>query len=122
MLALGVAIGGGAFLAAALLLFHEPRGLPLSVAVGVAMAVFAVVEASVADLDVWLRAVGPGPAVDKGLPSTVPGGVASMLGIPLPLWQQPLYLALGLVIATLALLLWRHEVRGAVRPPVEAHV
>src|ERR671922_277542 len=57
-LALGVVIGGGAFLAAAMLLFHQPWGVLLSLAVGLAMAIFEVVETTVVGLDIWLHALG----------------------------------------------------------------
>src|SRR5438876_8325101 len=41
--------------------------------------------------------------VQKGLPGTSLEGVPSLLDIPLPLWQQPLFFAVGIAIVALAL-------------------
>jgi hypothetical protein len=78
----------------------------------VALAIFEIVETSAVGRDIWLHALGLRAAVDEGLPGTDLASVPTLLGIPLPLWQQPLYLALGIVIAALALRLWTHEMRG----------
>jgi hypothetical protein len=120
-LALGVVIGGGAFLAATMLLFHEPWGVLLSLAVGLALAIFEVVETSVIGLDIWLQALRLQQVAAKGLPGTDLAGVPLLLGIPVPLWQQPLYFALGVVIFALALRLWTHQVRDALPTRPVAH-
>jgi hypothetical protein len=120
-LALGVVIGGGAFLAATLLLLHEPWGVPLSLAVGVALAIFEIVETSVVGRDVWLHALGLKAVVDKGLPGTDLAGVPLLLGIPVPLWQQPVYFVLGIVVAALAPRLWAHQAPSALNTSSVAH-
>ena len=112
---------GGAFLAAAMLLFREPWGVLLSVVVGLAIAIFEVVETMVVGLDIWLHALGLKQVVDKGLPGTDLEGVPALLGIPVPLWLQPVYFALGIVIVALALRLWAHQVRGVHRTAALAH-
>jgi hypothetical protein len=109
-LALGAVIGGGAVVAAGLLLVREQWGVPLSFAVGLAVAIFEVVETSVVGLDVWMYAAGLRSAVGKGLPGVDLEGVPVWLGVPVPLWQQPLYFALGIVIMGLALRLWVRSV------------
>jgi hypothetical protein len=106
-LALG-ALGAGAFLAAAALLLHEEWGTLLSLAVGCGLAVFEVVETLVVGLDVWLHALGLTAAPGKGLPGTSLEGVTTLLGVPLPLWLQPAFFVLGLVIVALALRLRAH--------------
>ena len=110
-LALGL-IGAGALLAAALLLLTEGWGVLLSLLVGAAMAIFEVVETSVIGWDVWLHALGLLPALQKGLPTYEMGGVPTLLGIPVPLWLQPIYFLLGLVIVALALRLWARQMPG----------
>jgi hypothetical protein len=97
-LALGVVVGGGAFLAAGLLLFGEELGVLVSGAVGLAIAIFEVVETMVVGLEVWLHALGLGPAPT--------GPLAGVVGIPAPLWLQPFYFMLGVVIVALAARLW----------------
>ena len=111
-LALGGAVGGGAILAAGLLLIRAGWGIPVSLAVGLALAIFEVVETSVVGLEVWLHAAGLRSAVGKGLPGVDLEGVPALLGVPVPLWQQPLYFALGIAIALLALRLWVRRVPG----------
>jgi hypothetical protein len=120
-LALGVVVGGGAFLAAATLLCREPWGVLVSIAVGLAIAVFEVVETMVVGLDIWLHALGLTPAIEQGLPGISLEEVTLLLGIPVPLWLQPFYFGLGIVIAALALRLWAHQVRGAHHAPTAAH-
>jgi hypothetical protein len=120
-LALGVVVGGGAFVAAAMLLCREPWGVVLSLAVGLAIAIFEVVETMVVGLDVWLHALGLTPAVEKGLPGVSLEDVPLLLGVPVPLWLQPCYFALGIAIAALALRLWAHQVRGGRHTAATAH-
>jgi hypothetical protein len=74
-----------------------------SVLVGLAMAIFEVVETTVVGLDIWLHALGLSPTVTKGLPGTNLEGVPALLGVPLPLWQQPLFFGIGIAIVALAL-------------------
>ena len=107
-LALG-AVGAGAVLAAAALLVREAWGVLLSLAVGIGIAAFEAVETLVVGLDVWLHALGLTAAPGKGLPGTSLEGVPAPLGVPLPLWLQPAYFALGLVIVALALRLRAHH-------------
>jgi hypothetical protein len=99
-LALGL-IGVSALASAALLLAHVEWGVALSAAVGVGIAVFEVVESLVVGLDYWLHALGLGPA-----PSPIAGAesVGALLGIPIPLWLQPFYFVLGVIIVGLSLL------------------
>jgi hypothetical protein len=101
-LALG-AVGAVALLAAAALLFREEWGVRLSIAAGAGVAAFEVVETLVVGLDVWLHALGLAPTLGKGLPGTSLEGGPAPLGVPLPLWLQPAFFALGLVIVALAL-------------------
>lgn len=101
-LALGVLVGGGALLAAALLVMRSEWGAPASVLVGLAMAIFEVVETTVVGLDIWLHALGLSPTIGKGLPGTNLEGVPALLGVPLPLWQQPLFFGIGVAIVALA--------------------
>jgi hypothetical protein len=102
-LALGVLVGGGACLAAALLVVRPEWGALASVLVGLAMAIFEVVETVVVGLDIWLHALGLSPTVSKGLPGTNLEGVPRLLGVPLPLWQQPLFFGIGIAIVALAM-------------------
>jgi hypothetical protein len=118
-LALG-AVGAGAVLAAGGLLLREAWGLRLSLAVGAGVAIYEVVETLVVGLDVWLRALGLTAAPGKGLPGTSLDGVPAPLGVPLPLWQQPAYFALGLVMAALALRLTTPRARRGLRPRLAA--
>jgi len=67
------------------------------------MAIFEVVETTVVGLDIWLHALGLSPTIGKGLPGTNLEGVPALLGVPLPLWQQPLFFGIGVVIVALAL-------------------
>ncbi len=114
-LALGLVIGGGALLAAALLALRHPWGLLLSAAVGVGMAIFEVVETSVMGLDIWLGLLGLRPGPLPSVSGMDAGGVPALLGVPLPLWLQPFYFLLGLVILALALRLWSRQPRGRLR-------
>jgi hypothetical protein len=102
-LALGIVVGGGSVLAAALLLMRSEWGARASVLVGLAMAIFEVVETVVVGLDIWLHALGLSPTISKGLPGTDLEGVPTLLGVPLPLWQQPLFFGIGIAIVALAM-------------------
>ena len=73
------------------------------------IAAFELVETLVVGLDVWLHALGLTAAPGKGLPGTSLEGVPAPLGVPLPLWLQPAYFALGLVIVALAVRLRAHH-------------
>jgi hypothetical protein len=97
-LALGV-IGLGALVSAALLMRRVQWGIAVSAAVGAAIAIFEIVEALVVGLDYWLHALrlGPAPIAIAGAES-----VGALLGIPVPLWLQPFYLILGLIIVALS--------------------
>jgi hypothetical protein len=108
-LALGMIVGLGALAATMLLLIRPHPGALVSGAVGIGMMVFELVEASVIGGDLWLQLLGLGP-VRKGLPATDVTGIPAPLGIPLPLWQQPVFFILGAVIFVLALTLWRAQV------------
>jgi hypothetical protein len=100
-LALGL-VGVGALVSDALLLIRRPIGVLASIAVGAGIVVFELVETSVIGLDVWLHAFGIGPAVPLERFGDV-GGIPSPLGVPLPLWLQPFYCVVGLLIVGLAL-------------------
>jgi hypothetical protein len=102
-LALGVLVGGGAALAALLLILRHEWAGPLSVMVGLALAMFEVVETAVVGLDIWLHALGLTATVGKGLPGTNLEGVPSLLSVPVPLWQQPLFFGIGIAIVVLAM-------------------
>lgn len=106
------AVGGGAICAAGLLLLRARWGARLSVAVGLAIAIFEVVETSVVGWDVWLYAAGLRASVGRGLPATDLVDVPVLLGVPLPLWLQPFYFALGFVIALQAMRLHGHSEPG----------
>src|SRR5579864_6894780 len=93
-LALGL-IGVAAFASVALLLVRRPLGMLGSSAVGVAIIVFELVETSAIGLDVWLHAFGIGPAVPLERFGSLEG-IPAPLGVPLPLWLQPLYGVVGL--------------------------
>jgi len=100
-IALGV-IGAAALMSAALLLIRRPLGVAASIAVGVGIIVFELVETSVIGLDVWLHMFGIGPAVPPEHFGSIQG-IPSPLGVPLPLWLQPFYCVVGLLIIALAL-------------------
>jgi hypothetical protein len=104
--ALGVIVGLGAFSSAILFLFWPEAGTLVSAVVGAAMMVFELVEASVVGGDIWLHLLGLSP-ITKGLPATDVSGIPAPLGVPLPLWQQPVFFLVGMVIFVLALQLWR---------------
>jgi hypothetical protein len=110
-LSLGL-VGMGALVSAALLVIHVEWGVLLSVAIGVGIAIFEIVETLVVGLDYWLHALRLGPA-----PTPIAGaeGVGALLGIPIPLWLQPFYFILGMIIVALALRLYAHQVRTGVR-------
>jgi hypothetical protein len=114
-LALG-AVGLGAALSATLLFLRPRLGAFLSIGVGAAIIVFELVETAVIGLDVWLHLVGLGPAVAVERFGDL-AGIPAPLGVPLPLWLQPLYVLVGLLIIALAATLLgsastrRHEVR-----------
>src|SRR5204863_7065292 len=59
-LGLGVVVGGGALLAAAVLVLRPRIGTFLSVVSGAFIIVFELVETSVVGFDVWLQAIGLG--------------------------------------------------------------
>lgn len=105
-LALGVIVGLGALSSAILLVFRPEPGIVASGAVGTAMMVFELVEASVVGGDIWLHFLGLSP-ITKGLPATDVSGIPAPLGVPLPLWQQPVFFLFGLAIFVLALQLFR---------------
>jgi hypothetical protein len=107
-LALGVVVGFGALGSALLLVFRPHAGAITSVVVGAAMMIFELVEVSVVGGDIWLHLLGLGP-IAKGLPATNVSGIPAPLGVPLPLWQQPMFFVFGAVIFILALRLWRGE-------------
>jgi hypothetical protein len=100
-LALGL-IGVAALVSAALLLVRRPIGVLGSIAVGAGIVVFELVETSVMGLDVWLHALGLRPAVDMERFGSL-DGIPVPLGVPLPLWLQPFYVLLGMLIVALAL-------------------
>ena len=104
-LGLGVLVGGGALAAAAFLGLRPRVGALLSVASGGSIIVFELVETSVVGFDVWLHAIGLGPAVTSEKYGSLEG-IPMPLGVPLPLWLQPFYLVVGLLIVALALRLW----------------
>jgi hypothetical protein len=111
-LALG-SVGAGAALAAVLVLVRRTPGLRLSIAIGAAIMVFELVETAVIGLDVWLHAVGVGPAVAVERLGNLEG-IPAPLGIPLPLWLQPFYVIVGLVIVLLAVSL--SQISISIRP------
>src|SRR5579859_1001397 len=112
-LALGIIVGGGALLAATLVILNRRFAVLLSVAVGVAIIVFELVETAVVGLDVWLHAIGLGPAVAMAGFGDL-AAIPAPLGVPLPLWLQPFYVVVGLLIILLAL-------RRASMPGVDGH-
>ena len=101
-LSLGIVIGLGAVVSAAMLMFRPRWGALASVVVGAGLMIFELVETSVIGWDLWLHAVGLGP-IRKGLPGSDVSGIPALLGIPLPLWQQPIYFLLGAIILVLAI-------------------
>jgi hypothetical protein len=98
--ALGVIIGSGALVSAVLVLLRPAWGCLASIALGAAMMIFEIVETSVVGWDLWLHAFGVGP-ITKGLSGADVSVIPAPLGIPLPLWQQPIYFVLGGVILAL---------------------
>jgi len=100
-LALGL-IGVAALVSAALLLVRRPIGVLGSIAVGAGIVVFELVETSVMGLNVWLHTLGLGPTVAVERFGSLEG-IPSPLGVPLPLWLQPFYCVVGLLIIALAL-------------------
>jgi hypothetical protein len=100
-LALGVVVGGCALAAAGLLLARRRAGLLLSITAGVAIIAFELVEIAVVGLDVWSHALGFGPSVAMERFGDLEG-IPAPLGVPLPLWLQPFYIAIGLLIIALA--------------------
>lgn len=101
-LALGVVVGGGAILAAALLVLRPGAGAVLSIISGASVILFELVETSVVGFDVWLHALGLGPAVTLERYGSL-AGVPMPLGVPLQLWLQPFCIIVGLLIVGLAL-------------------
>jgi hypothetical protein len=99
-------IGVGAAVGAFLVIVRVGWGLVLSIAVGTAIAVFEIVETVVMGLDVWLHALGLGPAPTSPITGANLDGIPAPLGIPLPLWLQPGYFVVGIIIAGIALHLW----------------
>src|SRR3954453_20330575 len=67
-LALGIVIGGGACAAALLLAVRYRWAWIASVVVGLAMAMFEIVEVTVVGLDYWLHALGLPEALNLQLP------------------------------------------------------
>jgi len=111
-LALGGIVGLGALSAAVLLLLRPRAGALASGLVGAGIMIFELVEASVIGGDIWLHLLGLA-TISKGLPGTDVTGIPAPLGIPLPLWQQPLFFLLGTVMFVLALGLWRERPSSA---------
>jgi hypothetical protein len=104
-LGLGVVVGGTALVAAACQVLRPWIGTLLSVASGGSILVFELVETSVVGFDVWLHAIGLGPAVTFEKYGSLEG-IPMPLGVPLPLWLQPFYLLIGLLIVVVAFRLW----------------
>jgi hypothetical protein len=101
-LVLGLLVGGTA-LVAALALLAKPRiGAALSLIAGGAIIGFEIVETTVMGLDVWLHVLHLGPAVDVGKYGSM-AGIPTFMSVPLPLWLQPFYIVLGVVIVALGL-------------------
>jgi hypothetical protein len=113
-LALGL-MGLGACVAGVMLVVRRPWGTALSGLVGAGVMVFELVETSVVGWDLWAHALGLGP-IRKGLPAVDATGITAPLGIPLPLWPQPVYFVLGAVIVALAAVRWRRQPAGLRRP------
>jgi len=86
--------------------------VPLAGVVGLGIAVFEVVETTVVGLDVWLHALGLSQSTGKSLGDLQ--GIPSPMGIPLPLWLQPLYFLVGVVMVLLAARLWAREPHSTV--------
>jgi hypothetical protein len=107
-------IGVGAALGGFLVIVRPSWGLALSIAVGTAMAVFEIVETTVLGLDVWLYALGLGPVPTSPITEANLDGIPAPLGIPLPLWLQPAYFVVGIIIAGTALRLWSDGRRGSI--------
>jgi hypothetical protein len=105
-LALGVVVGLGALIAGVLLLLRPRAGILAAGLVGAGMMIFELVEVSVIGGDMWLHVLGLAP-ITKGLPATDTTRIPAPLGIPLPLWQQPVFFLIGAAIFALALALWR---------------
>jgi hypothetical protein len=101
--ALGI-IGAGALVSVGLLFVRPRAGALLSIGVGTAIIIFELVETAVIGLDVWLHAIGLGPAVALDRFGNL-DGIPAPLGVPLPLWLQPFYVLIGLCILALALIL-----------------
>ena len=78
-------------------------GIVVSFAVGTAIAIFEIVEASVLGQDVWLHALGLGPTPTSAITRANVDGIPAPLGIALPLWLQPAYLMVGIMMVGLAL-------------------
>ena len=96
-------VGGGALVAAALLLLHHPAGALVSWLVGLAIVVFEVVETLVVGLDIWLQALGLRSDLSPvSVAIMADSAIPRLFGIPVPLWLQPFYFLLGIVIALLA--------------------
>jgi hypothetical protein len=68
---------------------------------------------------VWLHALGLGPAVTLENYGSLEG-IPMPLGVPLPLWLQPIYIVVGLLIIGGGLRLWIAGPTGdtTVRPSV----
>ena len=107
--ALGVVVGGGALLTAALLVLNRVWGTVLAGVVGLAIMIFEIVETSVIGWDVWLHALGLSPTLGKGIPGFDIATLPAPLGVPLPLWLQPFYFLYGALMFALALRLWSHR-------------
>jgi hypothetical protein len=104
MPALCLTLVGLAALSTTVLVVVRPAwGMLLSIVVGVAMATFEVVESGVVGFDVWLHALGLGPVPSSSIATADLTVITSVLGIPLPLWLQPFYFVIGVLIVGLAL-------------------
>jgi hypothetical protein len=83
------------------------RGALLSIVAGVGIAAFEIVETLVIGLDVWLHAIGLGPAPEPILVGAAP--LPAPLRVAAPLWRQPFYLIFGVIVIALALRLREHS-------------
>jgi hypothetical protein len=114
-LVLGLFVGGTALVAALTLLGNRRIGAALSIIAGGEIIGFEIVETAVMGFDVWLHMLHLGPAVDVGKYGGMEG-IPSFQGVPLPLWLQPFYIAVGGVIVALGLrLMTRSAVAARLR-------
>ena len=105
MIVIGAAVGG------VLVMVRVEWGLVVSIAAGIAITVFEMVETTVLGLDVWLYRLGLGPGPTSPITRANLDGIPAPLGIPLPLWLQPAYFIVGIIIAVTAMRLWTRRQR-----------